>query len=277
MSRPIILPRASFLRAICSDRKPLSRSDSPFSATREYATQFQVVALIAVFLLIAALPAIAQSGDDSDETFLKGWESKAFNSMISSVSEAEASPLSSEGKKYVQVEGTIDGSSAVSYGTVFLNYTPPSGADAPSKISFRFRPDTTGQIRYYFFDADKAQPSTGSNATWHIDCVGGYWRLMVGGAEEGAPEQQIKTGIKASPGMVYTFVIETYPQERRWSVTISDDTQTLTFNDLHFRSAKQELGGHLHFGFSTDSTQKPTEFSYSFSDIRMDSLALTKP
>jgi len=240
---------------------------------------FLSAAIAAMIALLFALPlsAIAQSGTEPDETFLKGWEPKAVNSMISSISESEATPLSPDGKKYVQVEGTIEGSNEVSYGAVFLNHTSPAGPDAPTKISFRFRPDATGKIRYCFFDADKAQPSTGPNATWHIDCVGGYWRLIVGGAEEGGSEQQIKTGIKATPGTTYTFVIETQPQERRWSVTISDDTQTLTFNDLHFRSGKQELGGYLHFGFSADGTQKPTEFSYSFSDVHMDGLVQAKP
>ncbi len=255
---------------------PLQKTEVT-SAGQRKGSVWPVFALKCAFLIAVPLDAFAQAESASSETFLKGWDSKVVNAEISSVSEAEATPLSPDEKKYVHVEGTIDGTESPSYGATFLNYVNPAGPDARTKIRFLFRPDSTGKIRYFFFDADLAQPSTGPNATWHIDCVGGFWRIMAGGTADGDPEQQIKTDIKASAGTVYSFVIETDPQERKWSVTISDGTEVAVFKDLHFRSKKQELGGYLHFGFSADGAQKPSEFAYSFADVHIDNAAEAKP
>ena len=224
--------------------------------------------LLATQLGLLSLSAATDHGGDE---WLTGWESKASKAEFTKIEALESAPLSEGEKQYMAVEGTVEAGQGGSYGTVFRGYGKEAMPDAPTRFQFSFRPEVAGGSRYFIFDAEDSYPSTGPEATWNIDCVGGYWRLVPGATENGELPPPVITDISLTVGTVYSFVVEANPQTRKWSVTISDGTRSATFKDLHFRTAKSSLGKYLHFGFSSEASNSATGFGFSFGGIRVDS------
>lgn len=205
-----------------------------------------------------------------------GWVERSIRAKITQVRSTDQSKLSGGEASHLEIiaKSVPDGSGEGAGGAVERNYhSAPDGVglSKPVRYEFLFRPDQVSpDCRYTIFESNRSQANSGSNATWQISALGGFWRVM-SGAGNGRQQEEIDTRIPLEEGKVYRFVVNADPATRKWSVEISGVGDAKTFSDLDFRTRDSVLGGNIHFGFSDSRPNDETSFQYSIGDIQISS------
>ena len=249
----------------------------------------KTVVLVLAFALCgplhgAEVVASFANGDTSDSCdgypgtkgrgWLSGWQEKVLGTEFSSVRVLPESQPGATKTNYLSAKANAlpDRTADAVGGALVRSYGPDSDGvnlSGSLRFEFEFRPEIVGQgIRYVIFDANRAQPSSGENASWQIAASGGFWRI-IDGVANGGKQAEINTGIPVVEGHVYSFVIQADPLRRVWDVEIADGDRKASFTKLNFRSEAFCFGGTLHFGFSGMDAGGNAVFHYSFGKIRI--------
>lgn len=204
--------------------------------------------------------------------WLTPWQTKSLNAQVLDIQVSEDGRFS--GKSSLSIKGVTkspSGEAAAGFAVVRAYGESGSDTDLEAELHYEFsiRLDTVSrETRYVIFDANKAQPNSGPNATWQLSAQGGFWRV-VDGSGNGGQQTELNTGLPALADVVYTFSITANPATRTWSVTIQGDKQTVSLDKLNFRSSESKLGGNIHFGFSDADPGTPTDFQYAITGIQI--------
>ncbi len=241
-----------------------------------------LASLAAATMLQAEVVATFSGGNSQSESdaypgkegggWVTPWQTKALNAQGLDLQVSQDGQLGE--KTALSIKGVTQAeSSEAAAGFAVVRSYGERGSDIDLQdtlhYEFSIRLDAVSrESRYVVFDANKAQPNSGANATWQISAQGGFWRV-VDGAGNGGQQTEINTGIPALADAVYSFSVTANPATRTWSVTIKGDKQTATLDKLNFRSSESRLGGNIHFGFSDAAPDTPTDFQYAITGIRI--------
>jgi hypothetical protein len=210
---------------------------------------------------------------------------------------SNSTPLNGGGN---YLSATLD-ASALTSGTfgqaaVARKYDAMSGGvdpTLPHVISFDFRPDVALQLgslndRFQIFDnVGGFQSSTLSSNTWvlaaygsgsggPIGTVAGNWGFISGSTSSNAFTSQtfIDTGLTITAGTTYHVEIQTDPDNKEWTASISDGNSTFNSGTLLWRNQGVNTAGtYLHWGALRTSAAA----SGPVTDFSLDNIAIWVP
>lgn len=204
--------------------------------------------------------------------WLSPWQAKSVNAQGVDIQVSADGQLGE--KTSLSIKGVTQSDSsenAAGFAVVRAYGEHGSDIDLEATLHYQFSirlNSVSRETRYAIFDANKAQPNSGGNATWQLAASGGFWRV-VDGSGNGGKQTEINTGLPALADIVYSFSITADPATRTWSITIKGDNQTVSLDKLNFRSSESKLGGYIHFGFSDADPGTPTDFHYAITGIHI--------
>ena len=177
-------------------------------------------------------------------------------------------PLSGGGN-YLDASFAYTGGSGTGQGTVYRRIdTGVQDPTAPLQYSFDYRIDANvvaSDDRLRIFGRQGASTGTDSSITWSIYAqsnAGTPTWFVTNGDGLGGSGTQINTGVAATTGTVFHFVVTTDPANKQWTVSITGGDSPYTSGTLGFRANSTSAGNTFLLGVVDNAGGGSPAFSF---------------